>query len=62
MKELKQMAEYRLTVDVTMSGDIYIEADNEEEAIKKFRDKYFVASDLRNFHQISTELVEVEKE
>ena len=56
------MAEYRLTVDITMSGDIYIEADNEAEAIRKFRDKYFVASDLRNFHQVSTELVEVEKE
>ena len=56
------MAEFRLTVDVTMSGDIYIKADNELEARKKFRDKYFVASDLRNFHQISTELVEVEKE
>lgn len=56
------MAEYRLTVDVTMSGDIYIEADNEEEAFDKFKNKYFVASDLRNFHQISTELVEVNEE
>ena len=56
------MAEFRLTVDVTMSGDIYIEADNEAEAIKKFKDKYFVASDLTDFHQISTELVEAYKE
>ena len=56
------MAEYRLTVDVTMSGDIYIEADNLEEAFDKFKNKYFVASDLRNFHQVSTELVEAHKE
>ena len=56
------MAEFRLTIDVTMSGDIYIEADNEAEAIKKFRDKYFVASDLTDFYQINTELVEVTEE
>lgn len=56
------MAEFRLTVDVTMSGDIYIEADNEEEALDKFKNKYFVASDLRNFHQINTELVEMNEE
>lgn len=56
------MAEFRFTVDVTMSGDIYIEADNVEEAFDKFKNKYFVASDLRNFHQVSTELVEAHKE
>ncbi len=56
------MAEFRLTVDITMSGDIYVEADNEAEAIKKFKDKYFVASDLRNFHQVNTELVEITEE
>ena len=56
------MAEYRLTVDVTMSGDIYIEADNLEEAKKKFNEMYFVASDLRNFYQVNAEVVDVHKE
>ena len=56
------MAQYRLTVDVTMSGDIYIEADNLEEVKKKFNEMYFVASDLRNFCQIDKALVEAYKE
>ena len=56
------MAEYRITIDVTMSGDIYVEADSIEEAKKHAEGMYFVASDLRNFHQISTELVEAQKE
>ena len=51
--------EFVLTVDVTMSGDIYIEAETEEEAKKKFNEMYFVASDLRNFHYMSKELVEI---
>jgi hypothetical protein len=56
------MAEYRLTVDITMSGDIYIEADNEAEARKKFNERFFTSSDLRNFCQINKEVVYAEKE
>ena len=56
------MAEFRLTVDVTMSGDIYIEADNELEARKKFNEMFFEASDLRDFCQINKEVVYAEKE
>ena len=54
--------EFVFTVDVTMSGDLYIEAETKEEAEKKFNEMYFVASDLRNFHQISKEVVEVNEE
>ena len=51
--------EFCVQADVTMSGNIYVEAENEEEAIKKVRAMNFVASDLRNFYWLSTEIVDV---
>ena len=54
--------EFCVQADVTMSGYIYVEAENEEEAIKKVRAMNFVASDLRNFHWLNTEIVDVNEE
>ena len=54
--------EFRVQTDITMSGDIYVEAENEEEAIKKVKAMYFVSSDLRNFHWLNTEIVDVYEE
>lgn len=56
------MKEFRITIDVTMSGDIYIDAETKEEAIKKAKDKYFNAGDLRDFHYMSTEIVDCEED
>lgn len=56
------MAEYEVQIDVTMSGTLYITADNEEQARKVAEAMQFVASDLRNFCQVSTEVVDVYKE
>ena len=56
------MKEFRITIDVTMSGDIYINAETKEEAIKKAKDKYFNAGDLRDFHYISSDVVDCEED
>lgn len=53
--------EFLVTIDVIMSGDIYIEADTKEEAIKKAKAKYFNAGDLRDFHYLSSDVVECEE-
>ena len=53
--------EFCVQVDVTMSGNIYVEAENEKEAIKKVRAMDFTSSDLRNFYWLSTEIVDIGK-
>ena len=35
-----------------MSGDLYIEANSQEEAEKIAKEKHFTPSDLRWFHQL----------
>ena len=54
------MKKYVVTVDVTMSGDIEIEAPNEKAAAKMVQSMYFSASDLRNFHELNKDIYEVE--
>lgn len=51
--------EYEVQVDVTMSGSIYVEAESEKEAIAKVKAMTFVASDLKNFHEIGTDIYDV---
>lgn len=46
------MKQYRIQIDVTMSGDLYIEANSQEEAEKIAKEKHFTPSDLRWFHQL----------
>lgn len=53
---------YQVQVDVTMTGEIYIDAKNEREAQVKASNKYFVPSDLRNFRFLSSEVVEVQED
>ncbi len=55
------MKKYVVTVDVTMSGDIEIEAPNEKAATKIVQSMYFSASDLRNFHELNKDIFEVEE-
>lgn len=51
---------YTVTIDVTMSGDIEIEAKSKKEAKEIAKSRYFTPSDLRDFHEINTKVVEVQ--
>ena len=57
------MKEYAVTVDIVMSGVIYVKAENEDEAKAAAYGKagYYVASDLRNFINVTREVVDVEE-
>lgn len=55
------MKKYIVTVDITMSGDIEIEAPNEKAAAKMVQSMCFSASDLRNFHELNKDIFEVEE-
>ena len=54
------MKKYTVTIDVTMSGDIEIEANSKKEAKEIAKGRYFNPSDLRDFHEINTKVVEVQ--
>ena len=47
---------YKLRVYVEMGGDIEVEADSENEAIKIAKEKEFGASELRNFAWYGNEI------
>jgi len=55
------MRKFVVTVDVTMSGDIEIEAPNEKAAAKMVQSMYFTAYELRNFHELNKDIYEVEE-
>ena len=56
------MKEFCIRVDVTMSGDVYIDANSKEEAIAKLNKMNFTASDLRNFSVIGKDIIDIEEE
>lgn len=53
---------YKVQIDVIMGGNIYIEAETEEEAQRKVMDKNFISSDLKNFWLVGSDIVEIEEE
>ncbi len=53
---------YQVQVDVTMTGEIYIEAKNEAEAERIAKGKYFTSGDLRNFRFLGLEVVEIQED
>ena len=55
------MKEYCIQVDVTMSGNVYVEANSKEEAIAKVDKMNFRSSDLTNFYQVDAQIVDVEE-
>ena len=57
------MKEYAVTVDITMSGTIYVKANSQEEAEAMAYGKagYYTASDLRNFINVTREVIESEE-
>lgn len=50
---------YEVQIDVTMSGNLYIEAETEEEAQRKVMYKNFTPSDLKNFWFVGLDIVEM---
>lgn len=55
------MKKFVVTVDVTMSGDIEIEAPNAKAAADIIQSMYFTSQELRNFHELSKDIYEVEE-
>ena len=53
---------YQVQVDVTMTGEIYIEAKNEAEAERIAKGKFFTSGDLHNFRFLGLEVVEVQED
>lgn len=53
------MAEYEVQIDIVMSGSFYVEAESEKEARSKVISKYYVPSDLKNFHEVAKEITDV---
>ncbi len=53
---------YQVQVDVTMTGEICIDARNEYEAQVKASQKFFIPHDLRHFRFLSSEVVDVQKD
>ena len=53
---------YKVQIDVIMGGNIYIEAETEEEAQRKVMDKNFNYSDLKNFWLVGSDIVEIEED
>ena len=56
-----KMRKFVVTVDVTMSGDIEIEAPNAKAAADIIQGMYFTSQELRNFHEFSKDIYEVEE-
>lgn len=52
---------FRVQVDVTMTGEIFIMAKSKKEAKEKAKEKYFVPSDLRTFSHIKTSVVNTQE-
>lgn len=53
---------YRISIDVTLTGELYIAAKNKEEAAKIAGGMYFSPYDCRNFRFLDVEIVDVEEE
>lgn len=56
------MKEFCIQVDVTMSGDVYINANSKEEALAKLQRMNFTGSDLSGFSNIATDVIAIEEE
>ena len=53
---------YQVQVDVTMTGEVYVEAKNEKDAQIIASTKYFTPSDLRNFRFLDVDVVDVQED
>lgn len=53
--------QYCVSVDVTMNGDVYIDAESEEDAAEIVRNIHFSPYALKNFHFLTSEIFQVEE-
>lgn len=56
------MKEFCIHVDVTMSGNVYINANSKDEAMEKLQEMNFTSSDLNGFYQVDTVVVDIDEE
>ena len=55
------MKEFEVQVDVTFSGSLFINANSEEEAIQKAKDKAHETNVTQNLIPYCTEIIEVDE-
>lgn len=60
-RKVKKMKNYQIQIDVVMSGVVEIQATSKEDAKKAIEQMTFQAQDLKNFWQVKTTVVDVEK-
>jgi hypothetical protein len=54
------MKKFLITLDLTLSGDFEIEAENEQEAKEQIMHKYFDNYMKANMHELSREIYQIE--
>jgi len=53
---------YQIQIDVTFTGELYLEAKDAKEAAEKVKAKYLGVGDIRNFRFLSLDVVDIEIE
>ncbi len=53
---------YQIQIDVTFTGELYLEAKDAKEAAEKVKAKYLGVGDIRNFRFLSLDVVDIEVE
>ena len=56
------MMKYQIQIDVTFTGELYLEAKDAKEAAEKVKAKYLGVGDIRNFRFLSLDVVDIEIE
>ena len=53
---------YQIQIDVTFTGELYLEAKDAKEAAEKVKAKYLGVGDIRNFRFLGLDVVDIEIE
>lgn len=53
---------YQIQIDVTFTGELYLEAKDAKEAAEKVKAKYLGVGDIHNFRFLGLDVVDIEIE